>query len=122
MNKIFNNKNQKHIRKNLRKTMPKGEILVWQRLKNSKLGYKFRRQHGIDNYVVDFYCPKLKLAIEIDGKTHDFLDSISYDKERQKELENLGVKIRRFYSEDIFEDLNYVVEQIKCLCEKLNKK
>ena len=80
MNKIFNDKNQKSIRQNLRKSMPKGEIILWNRLKNSKLGYKFRRQFGINKYIVDFYCPKLKLAIEIDGKTHDYPDQIIYDK------------------------------------------
>ena len=121
MNKIYNKKYQKNIRQNLRRNMPKGEILVWQRLKNSKTGYKFRRQQGIDSYVVDFYCPKLKLAIEIDGKTHDFLDQIFYDKERQEYLESLGIKIKRFYSEDVFEDLDYVIDSIKNICDDLKR-
>jgi len=116
MEKIFNYKTQKPIRQKLRKVMPKGEIILWNRLKHNKIGYKFRRQQGIDNYVVDNYCSKLKLAIEIDGKTHDFPDQIIYDKKRQKHIESLGIKVKRFYSEDIFEDIDYVVEQIKCLC------
>lgn len=121
MNKIFNYKNQKPIRQKLRKSMPKGEIVLWNRLKNNKIGYKFRRQQGINNYVVDIYCSKLKLGIEVDGKTHDYPDQIPYDSKRQKYLESLGINIKHFDSDDIFNDLDYVLEQIKCLCEKLDK-
>lgn len=121
MDKIFNLNNQKFTRKDLRKSMPKGEKLLWCKLKGNKLGYRFRRQYGIDNYVVDFCCPKLRFAVEIDGKTHDFPDQIIYDKKRQEYIESLGIKVKRFYSEDIFEDIDCVVEQIKCLCEKLDK-
>lgn len=121
MDKIFNYKNQKPIRQKLRKIMPKGEVVLWNRLKHNKIGYKFRRQQEIDNYVVDNYCPKLKLAIEVDGKTHDFLDQIPYDKQRQEHIESLGITLKRFCSEDIFEDIDCVVEQVKCLCEKLDK-
>lgn len=121
MNKIFNYKYQRPIRKRLRKQMPKGEILLWQRLKNSKTEYKFRRQQGIGKYVVDFYCPKLKLAIEIDGRTHDLPQQIKYDKIRQKDIEALGIKVKRFYSDDIFNDLDYVVDSIKNVCDDLSR-
>lgn len=119
--KFYNIPNNKYIRKDLRKTMPQGEKLLWYRIKNKKLGYKFRRQYGIDNYILDFYCIKLKLAIEIDGRTHDYPDLIKYDKQRQEYLESLGIKVKRFYSQDIFEDLDYVVEIIKNVCDDLNK-
>ncbi|PIT89686.1 DNA methyltransferase, partial [Candidatus Kuenenbacteria bacterium CG10_big_fil_rev_8_21_14_0_10_36_11] len=64
MEKIFNRKENKFLRKKLRQEMPKGEILLWQRLNNKKMGYKFRRQYSIGSYVVDFYCPQFKLVIE----------------------------------------------------------
>ena len=112
---------KKSIRKILRKEMPKGEILLWQKLKNNQLGYKFRRQQGIGRCVVDFYCPKLKLALEIDGRTHDYHDQIIYDKERQKYIESIGIIVKRFYSEEIFNNLDSVAEQIYLICEELNK-
>ena len=122
MNKLFNNKNLKQTRRSLRKTMPKSEKMLGFRLRANKVGYKFRRQYAIENYIVDFYCPKLKLAIEIDGKTHDLPDLIKYDKQRQEYLESLGIQVKRFYSEDIFEDLDYVVERIKNVCNDLKKR
>ena len=102
--------------------MPKSEKMLGFRLRANKVGYKFRRQYAIENYIVDFYCPKLKLAIEIDGKTHDLPDLIKYDKQRQEYLESLGIQVKRFYSEDIFEDLDYVVERIKNVCNDLKKR
>ena len=71
MTLLFNLKTQKQIRKNLRKQEVESEKILWWKLRNRQLGdYKFRRQFGINKYIVDFYCPKLKLAIEIDGATH----------------------------------------------------
>ena len=120
--KLYNPEKQKYIRRKLRKTMPKGEILLWKRLQRKNAGYRFRRQYSIGKYVVDFYCPKLKLVIEIDGLTHDFLDQTKLDHQRQKYLESIGMRAKRFYSSDVFEDLDNVVQQIIYLCEKLNKK
>ena len=79
----------------LRKNSTLAEILLWQKLKNKQLlGYDFHRQKPIDKYIVDFFCPKLKLIIEIDGISHN--EKVEYDKKRQKELENLGFKILRY--------------------------
>ena len=58
-------KNQKNIRKTLRKLMPKSEVVLWQKLRSDYFGYKFRRQYSVGNYVADFYCPELKLVVEI---------------------------------------------------------
>ena len=117
---LFNNKNQKNIRKSLRKNTPKGEKLLWYSIRNKKLSYKFRRQYSVGKYVIDFYCPKLKLAIEIDGWTHDFIDSTDYDKQRQRYLESLGIKVKRFLSQDIFDDLDSVTREIWILCRELD--
>ncbi|HLB95733.1 MAG TPA: DUF559 domain-containing protein [Patescibacteria group bacterium] len=71
MIKIFNNKSHKILRQTLRHNIPAPEKVLWQKLRAKQIfGYKFRRQYGINQYVVDFYCPQTRLAIEIDGDTH----------------------------------------------------
>ena len=83
------------IAKKLRKSSTPGEIELWKGLKKKQiLGYDFDRQKPIHKYIVDFYCKDLNLAIEIDGRSHDF--KIGYDQVRQQELENLGVSFLRF--------------------------
>ena len=99
--------------------MPKGEILLWQKINNKKSGYKFRRQYSIENYVIDFYCPELKLAIEVDGLTHNDLKSAEEDELRQKHIESLGIKIIRFSSTEIFEDLDSIATQVYFVCKNL---
>ena len=113
MGKIFNNKRQNDLRKKLRNEMPMAEVLLWEELKGKKLnGYKFRRQHSIGVYVVDFYCPGKKLAIEIDGPTHFTDNDIENDKYRQFKIEQFGVQFIRFTNNDVFDNLNYVIEKI----------
>ena len=112
MGKIHNNKNQKLRRKNLRNNMTKAEIILWSRLKGKQLKYKFRRQHGIGKYIVDFYCPELKLIIEVDGDIHGFYDQIKKDKERQDFLESLGFIVYRYTNIDIMNNLNGVLEDL----------
>lgn len=71
------------------------EILLWDKLKNKQLfGYKFLRQNPIDNFIVDFFCKELMLAIEIDGSSHN--EKVEQDIERQMNMENLGIKFLRF--------------------------
>ncbi len=83
----------------LRKNSTPGEIEVWKAIKNRQLlEYKFRRQHPIHRFIVDFYCKELKLAIEIDGRSHDF--KIEADKERQHIIEQFGVSFLRFSESD----------------------
>jgi len=112
MGKIHNNRNQKLRRKNLRNNMTKAEIILWSKLKGKQLGYKFRRQHGIGKYIVDFYCPELKLIIEVDGDTHGFYNQIVKDKERQIFLENLGFAIYRYTNNDIINNLDGVLDDL----------
>ena len=81
--------------------------------------YKFRRQFSIGNFILDFYCVKLKLAIEVDGMTH--YNEIVFEKDcnRQKYLESLGIKVIRFNSQDVFKQIKQVEEQIYLLCQEL---
>jgi len=116
MTEYFNKKEQTDLRRKLRRTMTKGETILWKRIKAKQLGFKFRRQAGIGRYIVDFYCPKLKLVIEIDGLTHYEEKVYNYDQERENYLENLGLFIKRYNSEDIFKKIEQVVEDMYNTC------
>ena len=88
------------------------EIILWNELRGKKLlGCDFHRQKPIQNYIVDFFCPRLKLAIEIDGASH--LDRTQEDIKRQKELESLGIRFLRFQDIEVKQDLGTVIEAIK---------
>jgi very-short-patch-repair endonuclease len=92
--------------------MTLSEILLWKEIKGKKLsGYDFHRQKPIDQYIVDFYCPKLKLIIEIDGDSHDGKESS--DLIRQKNLESLGLTVIRFLDSDVKSNVDGIVEQLK---------
>ena len=100
--KIFNRKPLKVRRQQLRKTMTSPEIILWMKLRGRQMnGYKFRRQFSVLNYVVDFYCAQLKLAIEIDGESHFANEAQKLDQIRQQILEKHGIKFLRFTNEDV---------------------
>ena len=112
MSAHVNNLNQLlNARRDLRNNATDEEEILWLRLRNSNIGFKFRRQHSIGNFIVDFYCPLKKLAIEIDGKQH--LNNKDHDKERSEYLENLGIKIIRFWNNDINKNFDNVIGKIK---------
>ncbi len=96
------------------------EKLVWNILRLQNLGVKFRRQHVIYNYIVDFVCLEIGLIIEIDGNSH--LESQDYDNNRTLDLENLGFKVIRFNNIDVVERNNWVEEQIKNIIADLKIK
>lgn len=99
--------------KELRNRMTLAEKVLWAELKNKKLeGLKFRSQHPIDQYIVDFYCHKLKLVIELDGEIHNSLDSREYDEGRTFELERLGLKVLRFNNIEVENNLEKVLATI----------
>ena len=113
MTEIFNKKEYLKKRQYLRKNMTKTEIFLWSKLKGKQLnGLKFRRQYGIKKYTVDFYCTELKLAIEIDGGVHYYNSRIESDKQRQKDIEALGIKVLRYTSNDIIKNINGVLQDI----------
>jgi very-short-patch-repair endonuclease len=102
----------KQIARKLRKDMTLAEILLWKELKGKKvLGYDFHRQKPIDEYVVDFYCPRLKLILEIDGDSHDGKEES--DKIRQEKLESLGLTVLRFWDLDVKANVDGIVGQLK---------
>ena len=113
MTKIHNQKHLEERRKELRKNLTSAEATLWNSLKTKQLnGRKFRRQHSIQNFIVDFYCASENLIIELDGAFHLDFAQQNYDFERTKILEGLGFKIIRFENKLIFERLPEVLEEI----------
>lgn len=95
-----------------RKEMTEAEAIFWNRVRNRNLcGKKFRREHPLFKFIVDFYCPEKKLVVEIDGKIHDFQKE--YDERRTYELEKFGIKVLRFANEDILNNIENVLEEVK---------
>ncbi len=97
--------------KNMRKVSTSAEQLLWNEIRNSKLGYKFRRQHVIDQFIVDFYCLEKSLVVEVDGGIHK--NQQERDAARKQILATLGCKIIRFTNDEIFYHLNDVLQTIK---------
>jgi len=101
----------KELARELRKKMTLSEVLLWNELKNKNmLGFDFDRQRPIGNYIVDFYCKELSLAIEIDGSTHIY--RFDHDEKRQKILEGMGVRFLRFGDAMVKKDILNVLRVI----------
>ncbi|MBC7391185.1 MAG: endonuclease domain-containing protein [Opitutaceae bacterium] len=112
--KLNNLPKLKDKRLQLRKTLTPAEAKLWTLLKNNQLeGRKFRRQHSVGNYIIDFYCPSEKLAIELDGAGHFTEEGMAYDEERTEVLNSIGIKVIRFENETVFKFLDHVLEEIK---------
>ena len=93
--------------------MTLGEIALWREIQNKKLGIRFSRQIPIDQFIVDFYCKVLMLAIEVDGSIHFEEGQEEKDAYRQKRLETLGVHFIRFNDADVKDNLDFVLSEIK---------
>jgi len=97
--------------------MPLAERLLWAKLKNKQIkNYKFRRQHSIRKFIVDFYCPQTKLAIELDGDSH-FVSAVAkvLDSRRQASLESLGIRVIRFTNREVYENMAGILENLEAL-------
>ena len=106
------NKDLKSFSRELRNNSTLGEILLWNQLKAGKmLGYKFNRQKPLGNFIVDFYCKKLNLVIEVDGYSHN--DKYEKDIDREKELIKMGMSILRFTEQRCRKDMLNVVRGIE---------
>ncbi|MFA4872038.1 MAG: DUF559 domain-containing protein [Patescibacteria group bacterium] len=107
-------KKQTALRRTLRKAMPSAESVLWKKIKNRRLnGIKFRRQHSIGKYVVDFYCSEAKVVIEIDGGSHTATENAEIkDKKRQDYIESLGIKVLRYDNLAVYKSLENVLDDI----------
>ena len=112
--KIHYNPKLKDLAKNLRNNSTRAEITLWNHLKGKKLkGYDFHRQKPIENFIVDFFCNKLILAIELDGYTHGFEEVLVKDEIKEKRLTDLGVTVLRFTDRDVIDNIESVLKSIE---------
>ena len=110
--KIYYNPKLKQLARNLRNNSTLSEVLLWNQLKQKQiLGYQFYRQKPIGEYIVDFFCAKLKLVIEIDGESH--FDRENQDNKRTLFLESLGLSVIRFGDNEVKQDLENVLNKIE---------
>ncbi|HJW92123.1 MAG TPA: DUF559 domain-containing protein [Thermoanaerobaculia bacterium] len=108
-------RNDHERERELRRNSTRGERDLWKGLRRLAT-FKFRRQHRIVRYVVDFYCPEVKLVVEVDGSTHEREYEKEKDRVRDQYLRNLGIAVLRFRDEEIFGGIQYVVERIEEAC------
>jgi very-short-patch-repair endonuclease len=109
----FNITPLKKRRRYLRSHLPKAEVILWMHLSNRQmLGYKFRRQYSVDKFVIDFYCPELRLAIEVDGDSHFTPAARVYDRGRQHHIESFGIRFLRVMNEDVYHNFDTVLDEI----------
>jgi very-short-patch-repair endonuclease len=110
---IHNRPVLKSRRKELRNNSTPAEKLLWGMLQHSNLGgYKFRRQHSVGSYILDFFCPSENIAVELDGDSHFTDEAIEYDLERTAYLNALNIKVLRFLNTDVYNNRNVVCEKI----------
>ncbi len=114
MKKILRNDPKlKDLRITLRRNETKTEKILWSYLRNKNFqDFKFYRQYSVGNYILDFYCPKKKLAIELDGGHHAEKENKEYDKERTLFLNDLNIKVLRFWNNEVLNNLEGVFEEI----------
>ena len=110
---VYNILKLKNRRAELRNKQTPQEVLLWSRLRREQLGLKFRRQHSIGGYIADFYCPKKKLIIEIDGSQHFKKDTEEYDKVRSDYFKGINIKVFRFTNAEINTNMNGVLLKIQ---------
>jgi very-short-patch-repair endonuclease len=93
--------------------MTDAEAILWRSLRTRRFGrFKFRRQHPVGNYVLDFYCAEAKLAIELDGGQHAREDHSTPDKARTRDLEKRGIRVLRFWNNEVFQNLDGVMIRV----------
>ena len=107
----------------LRNNATKSEIRLWQKLKGHQmLGYDFHRQKPIDEYIVDFYCGKLCLAIELDGYSHELEEIWKKDVMKTRRLNQLGIHVLRFSDQQVHEDMDHVLWVIEDYIQQFEAK
>jgi adenine-specific DNA-methyltransferase len=109
--------------KSMRHTATDAEHLMWQLLRAKRfMNLKFRRQHVIEPYIVDFYCHEIGLIVELDGTQHGTDDAIEYDAERTKFLEALDLTVVRYWNHDVLRQMDVVLEDLWNVCSQLKLK
>lgn len=110
---LHNRQQQRELRRQLRRNSSPPEVILWARLRRGQLGCRFRRQHGIGPYIVDFYCAKHRLVVEIDGAQHtESQKAIDNDQSRESYIRSRGLHIIRFTGKEVNEQLESVIETL----------
>jgi very-short-patch-repair endonuclease len=113
MTLIYNRTSELRLRRKLRKESTEAEILLWKYVRNKKLNnLKFRRQYSVNKYVLDFYCPSARLAVELDGEIHLKEDVKIHDEIRDAYIRSLGIRIIRIKNEEVFNNIKKVLKLI----------
>ena len=113
-NPLYNQKDLKEKRKELRSNSTSAEAVLWSMLKGKQIeGKRWRRQFSIGYYILDFYCPEIKLAVELDGNEHYTVIGKFNDERREEYLNSLGITIIRFENKDIWYSTEHVIETIR---------
>ena len=115
--RLYNKRTFKRLRRVLRNDPTTAERILWKHIKNSQLGYKFRRQQGVGPYIVDFYCPEKFIVVELDGWIHGEEEHKEKDQKRQVFLEQQGLTVVRYRNEQIRYELPSVLKDLKRRCD-----
>ena len=112
----------KELARDLRNNSTKSEVILWLKLKGKQMyGYDFHRQKPIDNYIVDFFCHELTLAIEVDGYSHQLEDVYFKDVKKENKLNEFGVSVLRFTDDQVLKDMDNVLRAIEFYSEEYEK-
>ena len=113
----------KEYARELRNNSTKAEIILWLKLKGKQMyGYDFHRQKPLDQYIVDFFCNELMLAIEVDGYSHDLIEVHNNDLKKEMKLNKLGVTVLRFSDNQVLKDMTNVLRSIEWFIFEFEKK
>ena len=112
MTRHFNRSADREKRRELRNNCTAAEHRLWQYLRTSRTGFRFRRQYSVDVFVLDFFAPRLKLAIEVDGDSHFTEEAIEYDQRRTAFLEAFGIEVLRVTNLDVATNMEGVMDVI----------
>ena len=119
---VFNDKYMKSYRRKLRKQMTPAEVSLWEMIRRRQVcNARFLRQFSVENFIIDFYCPEYKLAIELDGEPHNEEYQQIYDELRTKRLNELGIAVLRFENFEIFDYPMRTLDEISKYIEILKK-
>ena len=118
MTYLYNNKTSKDFRRKLRREQTDAEKTLWNYIRAKQLGHKFLRQYSVGPYILDFYCAKKRLAVEIDGGQHNEKRGRQYDESRTKYLEEENISVKRYWNNQVLVNTNDVLEDIVRELEK----
>ena len=108
-----NLKSEKELRQTLRNNLTPAEATLWKALKGSQInGLKFRRQHSLGPYVMDFYCPSIRLCVELDSEVHNTYGACLHDSERTRFLNENGITVKRFENDVVYKNINAIIQTI----------